>query len=66
MILINNNICGHQISITPTHQTLKDGEILGSDNRGEVDLDSDVNFLDSGKIQQSNTVPSQCERFPYP
>ena len=37
----------------------------GSVNRGEVDIDSDVNCLDSGNRRQSTTVPSQCEQSPW-
>ena len=36
-----------------------------SDNCWEVDLGSDINHLDSGNIWQYNTVPSQCEKFPW-
>ena len=38
----------------------------GGSDRGEVDIDSDENLLASGKLRQSTTVPSQCERLPYP
>ena len=36
----------------------------GSDDSGEVDLDSDVNHLASGNFRQYTTVPSHCEQFP--
>ena len=55
----------YQISITPTHWTLKDRAILGSADSGEVDIDSDVNFLASGNLRQSTTAPSHCERLPW-
>ena len=64
MILINNNINRQQIPVTPTQQTLKYGAIAVRADRGDVDLDSDINQLDSGKLRQSNTVPSQFEQFP--
>ena len=35
----------------------------GSDDRGELDLKSDLNRPASGKLQQSTTVSSQFERF---
>ena len=35
----------------------------GSANRGEIDLNTDVNQPDSGKIWQSTTVTSQCARL---
>ena len=35
----------------------------GSDDCGEVDIDSDVNHLASGNLRQFTTVPSQCERL---
>ena len=64
MILINNNIHRQQIPVTPTQKRLKDGAIAVSADSGKVDLDSDVDWLDSGTLCQYNTVPSQCERFP--
>ena len=33
----------------------------GSDDHGEVDIDSDLNRLASGNIMKYTTVPSQCE-----
>ena len=36
----------------------------GSADRGEVDLESDVNCLASGNIGKYTTVPSQCEWVP--
>ena len=38
----------------------------GSDNRGDLDIKSDVSQPSSGKIRQSTTVSSQCEQFSYP
>ena len=38
----------------------------GSDDHGELDFNSDVNWPDSGKLWQSTTVSSQCERLPKP
>ena len=37
----------------------------GSEDRGEVDIDSDVNHLASGNLRKSTTVPSQSEKFPW-
>ena len=37
----------------------------GSDDCGEVDIDSDVNLPASGNIMQCATVPSKCERLPW-
>ena len=37
----------------------------GSADCGEVDIDSDINHLDSGNVWQYTTVPSQCEWFPW-
>ena len=36
------------------------GQYQGSDNRGEIDIESDVNLPASGKLRQSTTVSSQC------
>ena len=37
----------------------------GSDDSGEVDIDSDINFLASGNLWQHTTVTSQCERLTW-
>ena len=37
----------------------------GSANCGEVDLDSEVNFLDSDNLRQCTTVPCQYGRLPW-
>ena len=37
-----------------------------SEDRGDLDLDSDINRPALGKLRQSTTVPSQCERLSYP
>ena len=37
----------------------------GSEDRGEVDIDSDVNHLASSNIRQYNNVPSQCDIFTW-
>ena len=64
-VYINRTIQQHSIYITPTRQPLKDGAILGSAERGEVDIDSDVNCTASGNIRKSTTVPIQCEQLPW-
>ena len=38
---------------------------MGSVDRGEVDIDSDVNCLASGNLWQYTTVPSHCEQLTY-
>ena len=53
-----------KIPLTQHIEHLNMDKYRGSDNRGEVDLDSDVNSLASGNIRQYNTVPGQCERLP--
>ena len=62
---MNNNIFWQKISITPTHQTLKDGSISGSSDSGEVDIDSDIHFLASGDLRQYTTVPINCDWLSY-
>ena len=52
------------MTVTPTQITLKDGSISGSADCGEVDLDSDINHLASGKLRKSTTVTSQCDILP--
>ena len=64
-VYFNRIIWQLSITITPARRPLKDGAILGSANHGEVDLDSILNHLASGKLRQSNTVPSQCKIFYY-
>ena len=44
----------------------KKDQYRGSVNCGEVDLDSVINCPASENIRQSTTVPSQCDRLPYP
>ena len=46
------------------HQTAD--QYQGSANHGELHLKSDVNWPDSGKLRQSASVYSQCERFSIP
>ena len=65
-VSINNNIHRLQIPVTPIYRTLKDGEILGSADCFEIDLNSDVNQPASGKLRKSTTVSSQCDILPYP
>ena len=60
-MFINNNKARHQIPVIQTKIPLKDGAILGSADRGEVDLDSKINLLASGYLSHYTTVPSQCE-----
>ena len=50
------NSCYHNTSTAE-----RQSNIMGSEDRSEVDLDSDVNRLASGNLRQSNTVPSKCE-----
>ena len=38
----------------------------GSADRGELDLNSDVNLPASGKLRKYTSVSSQCERLSYP
>ena len=45
------------------HQNTK--QYQGSYYRGELDLNSDVNQPDSGKLCQSTTIYSQCEKFSW-
>ena len=65
-VYINSTTKRHKINVTPTQRTPKDGEILGSDNRGELYLNSDVNQLDSGQLCKYTTVSSQFEWLTYP
>ena len=43
----------------------KTEQYWGSADRGEVDLDSDVNRPASGNLRQYTTVPSKCEQLPW-
>ena len=43
-----------------------DKEYQGSDNRGKLDIKSDVDRPASVKLRQYTTVSSQCERLYYP
>ena len=54
-----------QLTLPPHGNDWKTDQYWGSENRGEVDLDSSVNCLASGTHMQFTTVPSQCERFPW-
>ena len=38
---------------------------MGSGDRGEVDLDSDVNCLDSGNLRLYTSGTNQCEGLPW-
>ena len=48
-----------------TNQPVKMEHYQGSIYWGEGDPDSDLNFLDSGKLWKYTTVIIQCERFPW-
>ena len=50
-----------QFPLPPHGEHWKTEKYWGSANRSEVDLDSDINCLASGKIRPFTTVPSQCE-----
>ena len=54
-----------QITLPHTWRPLKYGSLSRLDDRGEVDIDSDINYLASGNLRQSTTVTSQCERLPW-
>ena len=56
-----NNKCRNQMPVTQTNQPLKNGSLLGVADRGEVDLNSEVNLLASGNLWQYTNVRSQCE-----
>ena len=43
------------------HQTAEIKQWLA--DRGEVDINTVVNFLDSVKLRQSTTVSSQCDQL---
>ena len=50
-----------KLTLTQHSKHWKTKEYHRSDDFGEVDLDSDVICLDSGKLCKSTTVPSQCD-----
>ena len=53
-----------KLSLPQHSDHLKTEQYQDSADRGEVDLDSDVNRMVSDKLRQSTNVPSQCERLP--
>ena len=73
MIAVTSAVCLVRENIyIPTKYTLfqilhrkhlKTEHYRGSDDRGEVDLDSYINRLASGNLRQSTTVTSKREKF---
>ena len=55
----------HLLFISPKQRTLKDGALLGSSNHGNGDIESNINSLDSGNLNQYITLPSQCEKLTW-
>ena len=51
------------LPISRKHQTAE--QCQESANCGELYIKPDVNWLDSGKLEHSTTVSSQCERLSY-
>ena len=49
--------------LTKIRKHQKTEQYQGLENRGELDLNSDVNLPASEKLRQSTTVSSQCEQL---
>ena len=48
------------------YQTNNRGAVKGSSNSSELDLNTVLNWLSSGKFHQNTDVSSKCEQFSYP
>ena len=53
-----------QLPIPPHSDNCKTEQYRKSADRGEVNLESDVNIMALGNLRQSTTLPSQCEQLP--
>ena len=54
---------GIKFLLTKRSEYQKTEQYQGSSDRGELDIKSDVNIPDSGKLQKSTTESSQCEKL---